>query len=276
MANMSIVRVFPPIVKTRTYITPGIWYAQPHYVSFVSISMHQLQLDDLVIHVTRKAIKHMYVRIKAPDGQVCVTIPQRANLEVIKRQLEVKLEWIRSRRMLQIVKAQQLTPTAASGEYVPYLGKNYTLNVQPHGRLHTITIADDIMYLSASHDMSADKIHLLINHWYRQQLQSVLPDLIAKWQSIVGVRISTIALRFMKTRWGSCNTRTGRICLNLNLIKKPLECLEYVIVHEMVHLHEASHNKRFYRLMNQFMPGWQKHHAMLEPNSRHARNCNTE
>lgn len=271
--HLLLNRCHPPVL---TRVTQRIWYARQHSVLFISINMHQLQFDDLVIHVTRKAIKHMYVRIKAPDGQVCVTIPQRASLDLIKRQLEVKLEWIRSRRMLQIIKSQQMTPAIIAGEHVPYLGKHYTLAFQPGGRSHTINLQDDIMYLSAASDTSTDATLRLINHWYRQQLQSLLPGLIAKWEPIVGVRVATIAIRMMKTRWGSCNTRTGRICLNLNLIKKPLACLEYVIVHEMVHLHEASHNKRFYNLMNQFMPGWQMHHGILEPGSRHARTREAE
>lgn len=114
-------------------------------------------------------------------------------------------------------------------------------------------------------DMEADKS---LDAGYRQQMQRMLQELLQKWESIIPVRVSGLVIRTMTTRWGSCNTRTARICMNLNLVKKPVECMEYVLVHEMVHLLEASHNSRFYQLMNQYLPGWQVSHRLLNPNSR--------
>ena len=235
------------------------------------MKVYQLKFDDLVIQVTRKAIKHMYVRIKSPDGQVCVSIPQRANLAYIQQQLEVKMDWIRARRMLQILKAKQMAPSLESGEIISFLGRNHTLTIQPGNQFNPVRIEDDIMHVSVPEQATENDKLRLINRWYRQQFQDILPALIAKWEPVVGVQASAFTVRIMKTRWGSCNTRTSRICLNLNLIKKPLVCLEYVLVHELVHLHEARHNRRFYNLMNQFMPDWQIHHSILEPGSRLAR-----
>lgn len=261
-----------PCAKGKAFDFPGhSWDTEPKTTAMNDNKMtkaptvYQLQFDDLVIHVSRKAIKHMYVRIKPPNGQVCVSIPKRADLAFIKRQLEAKMDWIHSRRNLQIAKDKLLTPNLECGGDIAFLGKNLTLIIQPVDR---ITIQDDCILFPATANI--DEAHKLrvINHWYRQQLHARLPDLIAKWEAVVGVRAATFAIRLMKSRWGSCNTRTGRICLNLNLIKKPLACLEYVLVHELVHLHEASHNRRFYDLMNQFMPDWRAHHAILEPGSR--------
>lgn len=239
------------------------------------MKVYQLQFDDLVIQVTRKAIRHMYVRIKSPDGQVCVSIPQRASRDFIQQQLEGKLEWIRSQRQLQIAKARELTPAAAWNDNIAFLGKTHTLIMQPADRSNPVRIeGDNIVFSIAENTSEQDKLRVM-DHWYRQQFQTLLPALITKWEPIIGKRVASFTIRSMKTRWGSCNTRTGRICLNLNLIKKPLTCLEYVLVHEMVHLHEASHNRRFYKLMNQFMPGWQMQHAILEPRSRLARSNET-
>ena len=228
--------------------------------------------DSLIIQVTRKAIKHMYVRIKAPDGQVSISIPKRAKLDVIRQQLELKKEWIHSQRARLAALPNPASLNFKPDECVSFLGKNHALVIHPQNRRNPITFNGDVFYFAVGDEASlSDKLRLL-NIWYRQQFQALLPPLIKKWETVIPVRVTTFTIRAMKTRWGSCNTRTGRICLNLNLMKQPLSCLEYVLVHEMVHLLEASHNKRFYRLMTEFMPDWHAYHHHLNPNSRKRHN----
>ena len=115
------------------------------------------------------------------------------------------------------------------------------------------------------HMALSEQKHFL-QQWYRQQMHRLLPELIKKWSMIVGVTIAEYRVKCMKTRWGSCNPLAKRICLNLNLIHKPLGCLEYVIVHELVHLYEPKHNQRFYAFMDHFMPSWKYYQTQLESN----------
>jgi predicted metal-dependent hydrolase len=229
---------------------------------------NQFIFDDLIIEVIRKPIKHMYLRIKPPDGQICISIPLRANLSLIRQQLEIKREWIHAQRARLKVPLNPAGIVSESNEFMSFLGKNYTPIINPANRRKPIALEDGVFYFAIGENASRSDIVRLINRWYHHQFQILLPPLITKWESIIPVRTATFTIRAMKTRWGSCNTRTGRICLNLNLMKHPIQCLEYVLVHEMVHLLEASHNKRFYALMTKFMPDWQTHHRHLNPNAR--------
>ena len=107
------------------------------------------------------------------------------------------------------------------------------------------------------------KRQAIVEEWYREQLRKAVPPLIAKWERLMGVRVRRFFVQRMKTKWGSCNHRAGSIRLNTDLAKKPRECLEYIVVHEMVHLLEPTHNARFVALMDQFMPKWQSHREVL-------------
>lgn len=227
----------------------------------------ELHLGDLIIQVIRKPIKNMYVRIRPPDGAVLVSVPLRANLDIIKHQLDSKKEWILAQRARFLLQPQVCSSLEA-GDLIPFLDKTLTLNIHVGHTRSRIIMENEVLHCLLPADTSAEaKLHLL-NTWYRRQFLALLPELIAKWEPIIGVKVASFGVKLMKTRWGSCNTRARRIWLNLNLIKKPLVCIEYVLVHELVHLLEASHNARFYALMTKFMPDWQAHQNVLEPRSK--------
>ena len=142
-------------------------------------------------------------------------------------------------------------------------GKRYLLKLIEDDTKPSIELRHNQMVLRIRQKTNKQKRHLIVDEWYREQVKRAVPDLIAKWEPLIGVKVNRVFVRRMKTRWGSCNFRTGSIRLNTDLAKKPIQNLEYVVVHEMVHLLEHSHNARFVELMERFMPQWQHYRDQL-------------
>lgn len=224
-----------------------------------------LEIDGVRIEIIRKPIKNMYLRVKPSTGDVTVSAPLKLSLKAIQTQLTAKLAWIHTARARAIARKPCLpTPLMMeNGEKHLFLGSSYTLIIHPNATSKEIIIEGELMHCFLKSD-SHEKRALFLQTWYKQQMQSLLPDLIRKWEPIIGVCVLAWGVKNMKTRWGSCNVVAHRIWLNLRLIQKPLVCLEYVLVHEMVHLLEANHSKRFYALMTRFMPEWKTYQKQLE------------
>ena len=221
-----------------------------------------IELDGLSIEIIRKAIKNVHLRIYPPDGRVRVSVPLRLSMKHVHRQLEEKREWIHTQRARLQAMPARFSPLMESGETHLFLGLPYVLSLRESHRTQINIQGQQLQLCIKKNATSAEKYDALSN-WYRAQMQLILPELIHKWEHIIGVEVTTWGVKIMKTRWGSCNTRARRIWLNLSLIKKPILCLESVIVHELVHLLEASHNARFYQLMDTLMPDWRVHQAFL-------------
>ena len=224
---------------------------------------HQIEIDGITIEILRKPIKNMHLRIYPPDGKVQISAPLSLSLRTIRQQLEMKLQWLHKHRARLQAEPTTPEPTLQTGEAHLFLGRTYTLNVIDSLRRPQITLNDGMLTLSVKPGLSVVEKKALLSQWHRSQMHSLVPMLIAKWQPLIGVTVASWGTKMMKTRWGSCNTRTRRIWLNLVLIQKPLASLEYVLVHEMVHLLEASHNARFYQLMDSFLPEWRIHQNEL-------------
>lgn len=210
-----------------------------------------VDIDGLTVTLLRKRVKNLNLRIK-PTGKVQISAPIKMPLDKVFLFVQQKRSWIEThcQRLLTSQPPKQLE----SGSMLFYLGQRYELIIYQsqnpsvkleHGRLNLFTQFN-----------SSLQNERILNLWYREQMLQLLPALFAKWQTIIGVHADSYGIKLMKSRWGSCHTFKKHICLNLRLIHKPLICLEYVIVHELVHLLEASHNKRFHALMSQFMPDW--------------------
>lgn len=223
-----------------------------------------IEFDGISIEVTRKKIKNMHLRIYPPDGLVKVSAPLKFSEQLIRKTLEAKGEWIHKQRERMRNNPIIEKCTLETGSTVVFQGKHYLFIVQENQGPTQIKINDEIMYCYVKPNSSYVQKQILLDNWYRYQLQALLPDLIKHWEIIVGVKVSQWGIKKMKTRWGSCNTKAARIWLNLNLIKKNPICLEYVLVHELVHLLEPSHNNRFYHFMNKFMPEWRQYECLLE------------
>lgn len=217
---------------------------------------------DVVLY--RKRIKHVYIKIVPPYGQVRVSAPLQAKQAMIETVIAQKREWIKQKQ--QKVISQSYQPQYESDNTHCYLwGQRYQLEiVEKHGKHCVIAKTSDHLQLCVTQQTTLANRERVLSMWYRQQLHDRITQLLIDWQPIIGVTVESWGSKKMKTRWGSCNIRCKRIWLNLELIKRPPQCLEYVLVHELVHLLERYHNKRFYGFMDQFMPDWRQHKAVLD------------
>lgn len=219
--------------------------------------MTQIIINDIVVDVIRKKIKTLRLVVSPPEGRVKIAVPLRSDEATLRLFILSKLSWIRkhqARFMQQVLEAPR---EYLSGEGLYYQGERYQLNLIPHEGRTKIKINSAFtldFYIHPDSDIASRERAIIT--WYRRQLTQEMLPLLDKWQTIIGVRAADCRIKQMKTKWGSCNTRTHRIWLSLELIKKSRQCLEYVIVHELVHLLEPSHNHRFKAFMDKFMPEW--------------------
>ena len=223
-----------------------------------------IEIDGISIELVRKSIKNLNLRIYPPDGQVKVSAPMRYSEQLIREQLIEKSEWIRTQRDRIRKRSSYKDEILQTGATIQFKGKSYLLIIEEHHGPSQIKLKDELICCYIQHNATHAQIQTLLDRWFKKEMASVIPSLMIHWEAIINVKVAEWGIKKMKTRWGSCNTQARRVWLNLNLIKKPLVCLEYVLVHELVHLHEASHNQRFYTLMSQYMPKWQEYKQILE------------
>lgn len=219
--------------------------------------MHQITVNDITIDVERKNIKNLHLSVHPPTGRVRIASPLRVNDDAVRLFAISKLGWIKK----HIAKFEE-QPRQSPREYVTgeshYLrGDRYLLDVTIQNGAPRVQIRNKkYIDLFVRPNSTVAQRERVMNNWYRQQLHEQIPPLMEKWQAIIGVQLGNWHIKQMKTRWGTCNIEARRIWLNLELAKKPESCLEYVIVHELVHQLERTHNARFVALMNKFMPSW--------------------
>lgn len=222
-----------------------------------------LELNSIPIEITLKPIKRLNLRIYPPDGRVKVSAPLHFKTSLIVQFLEEKMDWIEAQR-LRLQKKVPVVEPLKSASQIEFKGRFYTLMLKEHLGPRHVTIQENTIYCYTKPNCSEPELQALLDQWLKNEMQALLPSLIQKWQTLIGVNLRQWGIKKMKTRWGSCNTRAARIWLNLSLIQKPPICLEYVLVHELVHLLEPSHNKRFHALMTYYMPQWKTYKQLLE------------
>lgn len=231
----------------------------------MSTETHDIVVSGLTVRVVRKAIKNLHLGVYPPDGRVRVAAPLRVNDDAVRRAVISKLGWIKRHQLTFAAQARQSKREMVSGESHYYLGRRYRLHVIEGAATTAVVLPSQTimeLYVRAGAG-TAEREHIL-QRWYRAQLRQVTPPLLQKWQAAMGVGLAEWGIKKMKTRWGSCNPRARRIWLNLELAKKPVQCLEYIIVHELAHLIERNHGKRFVSLMDQHMPNWRVHRQELK------------
>jgi predicted metal-dependent hydrolase len=185
------------------------------------------------------------------------------SLDTVRVFAIAKLPWIKKQQR-KLLEQQRETPREYTDRESHYVwGQRYLLQVIEADRPHSVELSHGRMILLVRRRTDTTKRQALLDDWYRQQLRTALSPLIEKWEGLMGVKVRRVFVQRMKTKWGSCNHREGSIRLNTDLARKPRECLEYILVHEMVHLLEPTHNKRFMALIDQFMPKWQSHRDTL-------------
>lgn len=217
-----------------------------------------LKIGELQVKVVRKAIKNLHLGVYPPDGHVRVAAPLVMSDEAIRLAVISRLGWIRRQQARFAGQERQSEREMVHGESHYYLGVRYRLLVEevdaaPQVRVH----GGNKLVLQVRPSADAAKRRAVLDGWYRRELKERIPPLLEKWQPIIGVEVAAWGVKRMKTRWGTCNVPARRIWLNLELIKKPPHCLEYILVHELVHLLERHHTDRFRALMDRFLPQWQ-------------------
>jgi predicted metal-dependent hydrolase len=216
----------------------------------------KIELSGISVEVVKKDIKNIHLSVYPPGVRVRISAPLRMNLETIRVFAISKLDWIR-RQQRKLQEQERETPREYLDRESHYVwGKRYLLRVAPSDEAPAVELEGTRMLLRVRPGASDEKKQTIVEEWYREQIKQAVPALIAKWEPIVGVSVKRFFVQRMKTKWGSCNHNSGSIRLNTELAKKPPECLEYIVVHEMVHLLEPTHNHRFTTLMDRFMPKW--------------------
>lgn len=209
------------------------------------------------VQVVRKDIKNLHLAVYPPDGRVRVAVPAHVSDENVRLAVVSKLSWIKRQQRDFKNQPRQSERAYISGECHYFFGKRCRLEViereaKPEIRL----LKSGRLKMFVRPGTSIESKAKLLNAWYRWELKKMVPELLEKWQPVVGKEVAEWGIKKMKTKWGSCNIEQRRIWLNLELAKKPPECLEYILVHELVHLYERNHNERFQKLLEGFLPDW--------------------
>lgn len=218
----------------------------------------EINVSGIPVEVVRKDIKNLHVGVYPPAGRVRVAAPFSMDKDDIRVAIVSRLGWIKRRQAEFTNQERQSEREMVTGESHFFQGRRYRLNVIEHEGPAKVKLKNNTtMELWVRPQMEQAKRQELIEKWYRQQLRQDIPVLVEQWEPTIRVQINQWRIKKMKTKWGSCNIEAGRIWVNLELAKKPIECLEYIIVHEMVHMLERRHTDRFRDLMDQIMPDWQ-------------------
>lgn len=225
--------------------------------------MQKITIGNIEITVTRKKIKNLHLRIIPPGGDVTISAPYLMSQKSIERFALSKLGWINRHRERILSAAPSFKPQYLSGERHLLLGKQYELNVVEGDQHGLVTVEDTRIILNLGRPLDEKGRAALLEKFYARQLEPVLVGYIRKYEQLMNVRVKELKMRKMKTRWGTCNPSAARLRFNLELARKPLHIVEYIVLHEMVHLLETGHNKRFYALMERWMPQWKDYRKEL-------------
>lgn len=218
---------------------------------------HQIELGDITIDVELKDIKNIHLSVYPPTGSVRIAAPSRMDMDTIRVYAISRLDWIKQQQKKFLAQERETPREYLERESHYVWGARYLMQVIEQDAPPSIELKHSHIVLRVRPGTDEARRQAVMDGWYRRQVYDETAPLVAKWEGIMGVKAGTVRVQKMKTRWGSCNPETGRILLNTELAKKPRACLEYVVVHELAHLIEPSHNARFVRLMDQYLPSWQ-------------------
>jgi predicted metal-dependent hydrolase len=222
-----------------------------------------IQLGDIVIAVSRKAVKNVHLSVHPPAGRVTLVAPAATRLDVARAYAISRLGWIRDQQAKLQSQARE-TPRQFIERESHYLwGRRYLLSVIENDAKPVVMLDHRRITLAVRPGSTLAMREAVMQEWRRSLLHSVVPALIQKWEPKLGVKVTRYFLQRMKTKWGACNHSAGNIRLNTELVKKPKDLLEYVVVHEMVHLVEPTHSERFVALLEQHYPTWREARAEL-------------
>jgi len=216
----------------------------------------QIDLGEIAVDVVKKDIKNIHLSVYPPAGRVRISAPLRMDLDTIRVFAITKLGWIK-RQQQKLREQERESPREYLDRESHYVwGKRYLLKVEEIDAAPEVELKHSKMILRTRPGTRQERKKEILEAWYREKLKEAIPLLISKWETLMGAKVQRFFVQRMKTKWGSCSSEAMSIRLNTDLAKKPRECLEYIVVHEMAHLLEPTHNDRFISLMDQFMPKW--------------------
>lgn len=225
---------------------------------------HTMTVSGLRVSVVRKSIKNLHLGVYPPDGRIRVAAPTAVSDAAVRVAVIGKLPWIKRQRASFDRQARESQREMVSGESHYYRGRRYRLQVVETDDLPRVELRGPLgLVLHVRPGWTADDRERLLQRWYRDRLRELVPRIIDRWQEQLGVSVREWGIKRMKTKWGSCNSKSRRIWLNPELAKKPPSCLEYVVVHELAHIVERTHSARFIALMDHAMPQWRSRRAKL-------------
>jgi predicted metal-dependent hydrolase len=223
----------------------------------MTIETHHFTVRGIKVEVVRKDIKNLHLGVYPPQGRVRVATPLVVNDEAVRLAVIDKLGWIKRQKARFAEQPRQTQREMVNGESHYFMGKRYRL------RIHEIDAPAKVALrglgsidLFVRPNTDADQREIILLRWHREQLKTIIPPILEKWQSALKVQVADWGVKKMKTKWGSCNTVARRVWFNLELAKKPVQCIEYIVLHELVHLLERHHNEHFTSLMDSYMPQW--------------------
>lgn len=223
----------------------------------------QIVVSNISVEVIRKNIKNMHLSVLPPDGRVRVSAPAKLTDDAITMFVRTKLGWIKKQQEKFANQPRQSERQYVSGETLYVLGKQYFLQVEYSYKGNSLTLLGDKAILTVRKESTPKQRENFVNEWYRVLLKQEVEKYLPKWEKITGLYCSSWQSKYMTTRWGTCNTVSKKIWLNLQLAKKPPECLEYVILHELAHLKVKKHGTEFVAIMDHYMPYWREHKKHL-------------
>lgn len=216
----------------------------------------QITISGMPVEVIRKDIKNLHLGVYPPNGRVRVAAPFRMGDEAIRLAIISRLGWIKRQQARFAAQPRESRREMVNGESHYFLGRRYRLNVEERPGNPCVTLHGKRMTMRVPPGYTTEQREGVLARWYRRELKKLVPPLLTQWAPVIGVEVADWGVKRMKTMWGACNQQARRIWLNLELAKKPARCLEYIVVHELVHLRERHHEERFVSLMNQYLPQW--------------------
>ena len=223
----------------------------------------QIHIADISVEIVKKKIKNMHLSVLPPDGKVRVSAPLAMSDEAITVFVRTKLGWIRKQQAKFEAQPRQSEREYVSGETLYVWGRQYFLQVEYSYKGNSLVLDGNRAILTVRKESSTKQREAFVNEWYRSLLKAEVEKYLPKWEKITGLYCSGWQSKYMTTKWGTCNTSTRKIWLNLQLAKKPIECLEYVILHELAHLKVKNHGPDFVSIVDQHMPQWQERKKLL-------------
>ena len=223
----------------------------------------QIEISGIQIEVQKKNIKNLHLVVTPPDGKVRVSAPVHMSDESIAMFVRTKLTWIRKQQEKFEQQPRQSAREYVSGETLYVFGKQYFLHVEYSYKGNSLVLSGNEAILTVRKESTSKQREAFVNEWYRALLKEKIETYLPKWENITGLYCDSWQTKYMTTRWGTCNTKTRKLWFNLQLAKKPIECIEYVILHELAHLKVRNHSKEFVAILDQYMPYWREIKKLL-------------